>query len=181
MLIYLKSRLHTYHFSLRDGLPVEVRPITRDDVGYLIAMFEHLSADTLYRRFHQSLEHVSAEMLQQESEGIVLSATENGRGWLAFADLPDEAGAVIGGARWAVLEADSAEIAMTIRDDCQGRGLGTHLLHLLITEGRKAGLRRLIGYVYFDNTPVWRMIRACGLPYTVQSEGAVATITLQLT
>lgn len=180
MFNYLKNRLHTYHFRLRDGLSVEVRPITRDDVGHLLAMFEHLSADTLYRRFHQSLEHISAEMLQQESEGIIVSATEHGRGWLAFADLPDEAEAVIGGARWAMLDENSAEIAMTIRDDCQGRGLGTHLLRLLIAEGRKAGLRRLIGYVYINNTPVWRMIRACGLPYTVQSEGAVSTVILEL-
>ena len=60
MLTSVKSRLHTYRFSLRQGAAVEVRPITGADVSYLVDIFQHLSADTLYSRFHQALEHVSA-------------------------------------------------------------------------------------------------------------------------
>lgn len=180
MLASVKSRLHTYRFTLRQGLAVEVRPITGADVSYLVDIFQHLSADTLYSRFHQALEHVSAEMVLHESEQIVHSATENGRGWLAFVRLPGAPETPIGGARWAKLDEESAEIAMTVRDDYQGQGLGAHFLRILVREGRKAGLKRLVGYVYANNEPVWRMFRACGLPYTVQSEGAVATVVIEL-
>ncbi len=55
MLASVKSRLHTYRFTLRQGLAVEVRPITGADVSYLVDIFQHLSADTLYSRFHQAL------------------------------------------------------------------------------------------------------------------------------
>ncbi len=169
---------HTYHCRLCQGLVVEVRPIMPSDAPYLMELFHHLSADTLYRRFNQHVDHIPVERVQQESEQIVHSAVFQGRGWLAFADLPNEGRTPIGGMRWAQINRQTAEIAMTIRDDFQGQGLGKQLFRILVQEGRRAGLDWFVGYVHAGNEPVWRMLQAMGLPYTRRNEGSAATVVI---
>lgn len=171
---------HTYHCRLSQGLVVEARPITQSDAPYLVELFQHLSADTLYRRFNQHVEHVPQARVQQETEQIVHSAVFKGRGWLVFADLPGEGHAPIGGMRWVQLNRRTGEIAMTIRDDFQGQGLGRQLFQILVQEGRRAGLAWFVGYVHAGNEPVWRMLQASGLPYIRHNAGSVATVIIAL-
>jgi len=57
----------------------------------------------------------------------------------------------------------SGQIGMCVRDDVQGRGIGTHLLAALIdTADNWLNLRRLELAVYVDNAPAIRLYRKFG-------------------
>jgi acetyltransferase len=57
---------------------------------------------------------------------------------------------------------DEAEFAILITDSWQGKGLGTHLLRLLVRVGRESHLRRIIGRILADNTAMLCVSRKLG-------------------
>ena len=98
-------------------------------------------------------------------------------GALDYAD-----GRGVGIARY-VRDADdtqAAEIAVTIVDDWQGRGLGTELLAQLSDRARSEGIRRFTALVSADNVAVARLLRNISAelirygPGTVEYEIALA-------
>ena len=46
---------------------------------------------------------------------------------------------------------NAAEFAIVVSDECQGQGLGTRLLSLLVEIGRKEGLERIFGHILPEN------------------------------
>ena len=56
-------------------------------------------------------------------------------------------------------EPHTAEIAIVVVDEYQGRGLGSLLLDLLITIARKNGLDALCGYVLPENRAMIRLLK----------------------
>ena len=59
-------------------------------------------------------------------------------------------------------EPQAAEIAVTIVDDWQGRGLGTELLSRLSDRARQAGIRRFTALVAADNAAMAGLLRKLG-------------------
>jgi RimJ/RimL family protein N-acetyltransferase len=66
----------------------------------------------------------------------------------------------------------AAEIALTIVDDWQGRGLGTELLARLSDRGRQEGIRRFIALVAYDNAAVAGLLRNVGADLVRREPGA---------
>ena len=67
---------------------------------------------------------------------------------------------IVCGARYVRLpNREQAEIALTVHDEFQGRGIGRHLMRLLIEDGRDAGLRTFVANVLATNEPMLRLIR----------------------
>ena len=60
--------------------------------------------------------------------------------------------------------ADSAEIAVTVDDDWQGRGVGTALLVRLADRARAAGIRRFTGLILAENAPMRALMAKLGNP-----------------
>ena len=57
---------------------------------------------------------------------------------------------------------NEAEFALVISDRCQGHGLGTRLLELLVQIGREEKLSRIIGHILPDNAAMQRVARKAG-------------------
>jgi RimJ/RimL family protein N-acetyltransferase len=150
----------THTFRTKTGLLVSIRPLRPDDTQNLVDIFEHLSPDSRYLRFHEALNNPTNEFIQEKAEEMATIPEKKGKGWLAFADLPDQPCAPIGGVRLVRLPetTDAAEVALTVRDDLQGQGIGRELLELVIKQAREEDIRRLIAVVQAGNRAVLKLL-----------------------
>jgi len=80
----------------------------------------------------------------------------------ALADRPDFG---IGVGRYIRLKDDPevAEVAITVVDAYQGKGLGTLLLGMLAATARVAGVRKFRAYVLEDNLPMRTLLSQLGV------------------
>lgn len=127
---------------LRDGRPCHLRPICPDDADALAAFHRSLSAQTVYFRFFAPYPELSERDLERFThvdyvDRLALVATQQGD--------------IVGVGRYDRIDTHSAEIAFTIRDDHQGRGLGSVLLEHLAAAAREAGIDRFVAEVLPSN------------------------------
>jgi GNAT superfamily N-acetyltransferase len=168
-------------FQTKDGQEVRVRRLVYDDAVYLVDIFEHMSSDSRYRRFHQTTDHLHPGRIWREAENIAHMDEARQGGLLAFADLPDRPNAPIGAARFVCLGEGRAETAVSVRDDMQNKGIGSALLKMLAEEARKHGIKQLVADVFNSNKGVIAILNK--LPYIVtrKLEGVYSTIEIDLT
>jgi len=75
---------------------------------------------------------------------------------------------------------DHSEIALTVIDELQGKGIGKILLYRLIDCARELGVRHLDATVLAQNTRVSNMLRETGLPIQTTIEDGIKSISLAL-
>jgi RimJ/RimL family protein N-acetyltransferase len=143
--------------TLRDGRVVHVRPLERSDREGLAAAVERLSDQTRYLRFAAAKPRLTNRELDflvdvdhHRHEAIVAIDPTTGRGVAAvrYVQLPGEP--------------EVAEIAATVTDDWQGRGLGTALLTQLAARAREEGYSALRASVLASNQRSIAMLLAAG-------------------
>ena len=141
---------------LRDGSKVLIRQVRSSDALLLADGFARLSARSRRMRFLTDKNTLSPAELRyftavdhHDHEALGALNPADGRG--------------VGIARY-VRDADdpqAAEIAVTIADEWQGRGLGTELLTQLSDRARQAGISRFTAVVAADNVAMagllWKM------------------------
>lgn len=121
--------------ALRDGSRVRIRQGHRSDRELLLRGFERLSPESRYRRFLAAMPELSEKTIRYLTE-IDHHDHE------AMIALDEQTGEGIGVARY-VRDADRrdvAEVAVTVIDDWQGRGLGTLLLEVISARAREEGV-----------------------------------------
>ena len=167
---------------LKNGLKVWLRPIRATDTPYLLDIFDNLSPDSRYSRFQVSAEGLSSELIETRATQTALDSVAHGFGLLAFADLDEQDNVPLGGARYYTDLSDphSAELAITIRDDVQGLGLGKLLLKKLIKEARQRGIVFFTGVALADNYAVWGLLESTGLPLERWNDGPDMHLRLTL-
>lgn len=168
-------------FTTKDGNPVWVRLLRQKDTHHLVSLFEHMGPESRYRRFHQSTENVPMAQIWEEAERIATAVTDEQLGLIAFSTLPDEGEVVVGVARIVWLSDETAEVAMSVRDDRQGQGIGKRLLSMVLEMAQISGAETVVGTVQNDNDPMWHLFAQ--LPYPVQRmiDGTVSEIAIDLT
>ena len=73
-----------------------------------------------------------------------------------------------------------AEVAFTVADRWQGRGLGTLLLEQLVTEARAAGVNRFLAETSTDNPLMLAVFRDAGFPVTSTTRDGVVEARIAL-
>ena len=140
--------------ALREGSRVLIRPVHSTDAALVADGFARLSPRSRQLRFLTAKKQLSGAELRyltdvdhHDHEALVAVNPADGRG--------------VGIARYIRHAGDphAAEIAVTIVDDWQGRGLGTELVTRLSGRARHAGIRRFTALVAEGNTAVARMLR----------------------
>lgn len=141
---------------LKDGTEVRLRLIGPDDRERLRAGFRALSSESRYRRFLSPTPRLSATMLR------ALTETD---GWNHVAIGAERVVAGAGGdglgvARFVRLKGtpDTAEAAIAVIDEYQGRGLGGLLLRTLVAAARERGVAKFRAYVLGENEPVKKLL-----------------------
>lgn len=142
---------------LADGGTFVVRPMRADDADVVGAGVASLSPTTLRLRFFTPMPRLTAGVLAdltaiEPGQRIVLLAFEAGSGRLA------------GGARAVRHRANpaTADIAVTIGDAFQRRGLGSTLLVALVRAARAEGIEQLAGHVLVENAGGRALVRSAG-------------------
>jgi GNAT superfamily N-acetyltransferase len=122
--------------ELRDRSRVRIRQGVSSDRELLLRGFERLSPDSRYRRFLSPMPELGEEKVRYLTE-IDHHDHE------AIIALDEKTGEGLGVARYVRNHErpDTAEIAVTVIDDWQGRGLGTLLLEVLSARAREEGIR----------------------------------------
>jgi RimJ/RimL family protein N-acetyltransferase len=161
--------------TLRDGSAVEIRALRPDDRHGLEAAVDRTSPLSLYRRFFA----VKTTFSEAEAHFFV---DIDFKKHVALVAVVDEGGrpAIVGGARYVLVAEDRAEVAFTVIDAYQGKGLGTILLRHLTAIAKSAGLRQFIAEVLPENRPMLEVFEHCGLRMSIQSSPDVAHVTLDL-
>ena len=155
-------------FRLRDGLRVWVRPIGPEDGDSLQVGLHRLSAASRYQRFHAAVSELSPEQLRSLTDVDQVDHIA----WIALD--PATAGEpALGVARCIRVprEPHTAEVAVTVLDAYQGRGLGTLLLGLLSRSAVTQGIRTFRAYVREDNDAMLRIFKDLGADVGALEEG----------
>jgi acetyl coenzyme A synthetase (ADP forming)-like protein len=146
---------------LPDGTTVQIRPITPDDSGRLLAMWARTSVESRRARFlgtfdlNETNVHRFTDLDPDLQFGIVAT---RGRG---------DAERIIGVARYErdPDQRDHAEFAALIEDAEQGRGIGTALVRHVAQAAADAGVHTLTGDILSDNVRMLNLVRELGLEY----------------
>jgi GNAT superfamily N-acetyltransferase len=161
--------------TLPDGSQILLRPIAGDDKGLLIDAFDHLGPESRYRRFLGAHDRLSARELQYfteldhiRHEAIVALDASTGHG--------------IGVARYITTPHDlqAAEVAFTVVDEWQGRGVGSALLHALVDRARENGVCRFVATVLSENRPMFELLHELGGVHLTNQEGGVSEFAVEL-
>jgi acetyl coenzyme A synthetase (ADP forming)-like protein len=155
---------------LRDGSTVRVREMHADDNDDLCALFESLSEESRWLRF---LSLASGGALAAEARRE--TNLDRTFGLIALSG-PEQR--VVGHAFYAGIDEHRAEVAFTIADDFQGRGLGTILLGQLAEVAVANGIQTFEAEVSAANHPMLHVFRESGFPIEVSASAGQLHVTL---
>ncbi|MHA1649278.1 MAG: GNAT family N-acetyltransferase [Candidatus Helarchaeota archaeon] len=162
--------------KLRDGTQVLLRPIKPEDADLWVELYNSLSALSKYYRFFTAHKEPTQKMINQYTKidyvnnfAIVAIITENGRDKM------------IGVARY-VLDPppDSAELAVVVSDEWQGKGLGTQLLLFILEIMIKRKIKKVHGDVFLENRKMLRLMSESGFKLKKEDSFGVRHFEFQL-
>ena len=154
--------------TLRDGTDAFVVPLERADRAALVAEFETLSPESQRRRFLAPVRHLSDAMLDHLVDDV--DGVDHIALVLCAETSPDvyDPVALARMVRYADVT-DAADLAVTVKDEWQGRGVATVLLEVLMRR-RPAGVDRIVTEVLQDNPASLGMLRRLGA-VSLEDEG----------
>ena len=143
--------------TLRDGARVTLRPIVPEDAARVDASFQRLSDESRYRRFFT----LQDELLPAQLAYLVDVDHQDHEAIIA---VDPSSGVALGIARYIRSKEDRevAEVAVTVADDWQRRGLGRALLARLAFHARHEGVRRFSALVMSDNAAAVNLLKGVG-------------------
>ena len=151
--------------ELSTGQMVTIRLILPGDAPLLVEMFGQLSARTRRLRYHA----FTAELPLDQA--ILMSNLDPARQAALVATCRNDEGEhILGVTQLARASAGTveAEMAIVVRDDFQGMGLGTHLFNLLLAVAYSMGIQRVFGWVKSENRSMLQLFRKTNLPICIE-------------
>ncbi|AXK39451.1 bifunctional acetate--CoA ligase family protein/GNAT family N-acetyltransferase [Crenobacter cavernae] len=157
---------------LRDGTPVQIRPVRPEDAQMQQAFVANLSEESRYNRYMSSIKQLSQMMLvrftqldyDREMAMSMVHEGENGEEQLAIARYitdPDN---------------ESCEFALVVADAWQGRGIGPMLMNVLFDAARDQGLKLMHGEVLAGNKAMLKLMHKLGFSVNVHPEDRSLTV-----
>lgn len=150
----------------RDGVPIKVRPLRREDEQREIAFISSLSERSRFMRLFTPMKFLSPQLLSHFMDvdydrRMALVAT--------VADAGEEI--FVGVARYGATDRpERAELGVTVADAWQRRGIATLLIKALMRFAWTHGFRELSGVVLPENHAMLALARSLG--FTVAYDAA---------
>jgi acetate---CoA ligase (ADP-forming) len=156
---------------LRHGGTLRLRPPVAADCDAVLAFFEGLSEQSVYRRFH------GFPALRREMVEPVLDPDWSDCGAL-MGELDDEVVALANYVR--LRDPASAEVAFAVADSLQGHGVGTRLLEQLAETAASNGISTFVAEVMTGNEPMLRVFADAGFAVSRRLEGGETEVRLEI-
>lgn len=144
---------------LGDGSVCHLRPVLPDDDELLREFHTHLSKESIYYRYFSPYQ----ELLDKDIDRLIAADHHDRIALMALVG-----GHIIGVAQLDRVSGTDGEVAFTVRDDYQSRGLGSILLEHLAFAAREEGIRRFVAEVLPGNRKMAATFSRAG--YTVAQE-----------
>jgi len=142
---------------LRDGGTLRLRPPGSEDADALLDFFNGLSERSFYLRFH------GAPTVRPSLVGPFLDPDWMEQGALVGTLAGGDGERTVALASYARLrDPTTAEVAFSVADDQQGRGIGTRMLEQLAERAAAAGIERFVAEVMGDNAAMMRVFEDAG-------------------
>ena len=153
-----KLRTQSHTFRLPGGESVMVRTISPQDADRLQAYVRNLSASTRRNRFLGAI----SELAQTELERLTHMNRPGELALIAFARIGGEVSMVAEAVQVIAPQSQRCEIALSVTDAWQRKGLGTLLVRNMECRARVLGARYLIGEVLRTNDAMKGLARKAG-------------------
>lgn len=162
--------------QLPDGRRVSLRAAGPDDVDAIARLYLELSPESFWRRFQFRASRPDPGLAARLA-GLGAASPGSARIVAVPQDQPDR---LIGEARYVALDDETAEMALAVRDDYQGAGLGRLLLDALVQRADADEITRLRGDVLLGNAPMLRLLyrSGCAMVAPADSSGACLEISV---
>ena len=151
------------------GFSLTLRPVKMTDEPLMKDFFYALSDNSLYKRFIMLRKDMPHERLQ---EFVVIDYTDE---MVILATVDQNGKEVAAGVGQYGIDktAHTAEVALVVRDDFQGKGIGSELLSYLTLLAKRQGLHGFTAEVLLDNYQMLRLFEKGGFDITRRDAGGV--------
>ena len=162
--------------ALKDGSSLILRPIQLSDEEKLLALFNRLSKQTMYLRFHHVLNHIAREEVRR------FCAVDYFNTFALVGTLgEDEDEKIIAVGHYARQPgAERAQIAFEVEDKYQGLGIGTHLLDQLANVARDKVITTFEAEVLAENKDMMNILINSGFKMHRMYQGSTYVGILDL-
>jgi acetyltransferase len=176
LVIHPYPNQYTQTFKLRDSEDAIIRAMRPEDEPLIIAMHARHSEHTIRMRYFSLVKTLSRDSL------IRLCHLDYDREMALAAVKTEGAGEIMLGVSRYYLhpETGDAEFAVIVSDAHQKLGLGRHLMQQLITVARERGVKRLVGLILSENTPMLALTQSLGFTPPVAVEAGVVRVEMSL-
>lgn len=154
---------------------IRFRPIRPSDERALRDFFYSHSADTVYQRYHAPLKSLRPQQIQE-------LCTIDYDGHMALAGFVKDGGGerMVAVGRYILDRATRlAELAFTVHDELQGRGIGTWLFARLCAIARERGVEGFVAYVLRNNVRMLNVFHRGGMRVESAEEEGILTVTMR--
>src|SRR5260370_6649469 len=164
-----------HRVTLRSGHRVLVRAGRLDDGPGLAEAYDQLSETSRYRRFFTGKPHLSEQSLASFTDA-------DRRVHEARVAVVPGSGQLVGLARYIRIpgQPDQAEVAITVLDSWQRRGLGTVLLRELAQRAAEEGIRYFVAEILAENRPMVTLAQRLG-DAEITGDGGTVSARIDLT
>ena len=151
----LSMPMSVKRYPIRDGSEVIIRPLVYADKDAVLALFNRLSQETRFLRYH----FVKTKMPESELEQYCTPDYCNAYVLIAEKCQSDSE-EIIGLARYDRLPcSDSAEVSFLVDDAEQGKGICTFLIKDLAERARENGITTFVAEMLNENNIMFDIIR----------------------
>ncbi len=152
-LTFLEKYKHT--LTLKNGKPVEIRPLYPSDEFASRNFFYSLQEETIYYRFFHKMRLFSHEVIQKQWAGVDYRKNMSIIGLVQNRDHKE----IMAIGSYAVDDEDRAEVAFVVREDFQGMGIASYLLKVLEGMAKENHYKGFSATVLRDNAGMIRVFK----------------------
>ncbi len=153
----------SFFYPIQDNTYLCFKALERHDRDKLLAGFKKLSSKSVYLRFFGFMK----ELTEEQVDDLLNTDKQDHVAWAAMDILQDEAiGVGIGRFRRSVTNPREAELALTVIDAYQGKGVGTVLLGVMYYLGAILDIDIFTGIIMADNARLIRRFKELGADLT---------------
>lgn len=160
-----------YAFETRDGQQVRVFSADHQDESRLRDLMERATPEN----------RLAAGSSQPSTASAVVAARLlEGYAWIAVIDADPSDANPVAVARYSDICEGEVAVSVVVRDDMQGRGIGSRMLYFLLDQARAAGARKAITSFESQNEAAWQVMQYSPYHMTWQPRGTQVDVVIYL-